>query len=90
MCVILGYKGRNTGLCIGYKITKFYAVYYDTGRGHSSANVCAQRTETYVDMPLGFQVNALLREKIPNSRRKIVRVCWVVAGAARDLRGKKN
>jgi len=56
-----------------YKITKFYAIYFCVGRGHSSANVCAQSTETYVDMPVGFQVIALFREMILNSRCKILR-----------------
>ena len=55
-----------------YKITKFYAIYFCVGRGHSSANVCAQSTETYVDMPVGFQVIALFRETILNSRCKIL------------------
>jgi len=57
---------------LGYRVTEFYAIYYCMGRGHCSTNVCAQSTETYVDMPVGFQVIALFWEKFLNSRRKIL------------------
>jgi hypothetical protein len=70
---MLGAGGKNTRLYVWYKITKFYAICYDNGRGHSSANVCAQGIDTYADMLVAFQMIALLREKILNSRRTILR-----------------
>ena len=64
--------GGNTRHCVGYKITKIYAMCFDNGRGHCSANVCAQCTDTYVDMLVGFQTIVLLREKVLNSRPTVL------------------